>query len=580
MDQRFVSTGRAWPWLLKSTTLLAISASNAPLLAQITPSQALQQRLQEDQLRLRLLELNDDERSDQTLIEAAPSPEVRWSGSLRLQELTLETDLPKAQALQQQLQHWLGQTITEEQLREIRLVIETWYWQLDRAVSVTIGRADPEQGRLLLVVAPLLLEAVQVAPNPPHQLSDQQAINAVISALPLGSVIRPGKIESALLKLNDLWGVQVRARVEANSSGTGRTLVLLISDRSRFNALLELDNQLNRYVGTLRTLATLSAANTLGEGERLWINPSWWGSGQGTGTAPLQLGFDWPLGHDGLLLSGTANAGRYRLVNTGSTLYTGETAGVSLSLLQPLWRRDDRSLWIRFSGEGVHFRDARQEQNVDDKRGGVLRASLIGSSSDQWLGQGVTSWIVGGSFGSLNLNGNPTFKRFDALTSRLQGNYGVLNLNLVREQSFNATWSARWLLLGQWAFTNLSGYEQCGLGWPNGVRAYPPGENASSSCLVNQFDLNWRIRPWLKLVGFADLAWGERWRNPFPGSFQPNIYGLAGAGFGLDLGRSGNWLLALRAAFPLGGNPAEHSFIDLEAAEPTPRLWAGLQLWL
>ena len=580
VDQRSVRSAQRWGWLLKASALLSIALNHNPAGAQITPSQALQQRLQEDQLRLRLLEFDDEQRSDQPLIEAAPRRETAWSGSLQLNKLTLSTTLPKAQDLQQQLQRWVGQTISDEQLREIRLEIETWYWDLDRAVSVTVAQVNTDQGSLMVQVSPLVLDAVQVAPNPAHHLSDQQAINTVTRAVPLGSELRPGKIESALLKLNDLWGVDVRARLESGTGAAGRILVLLISDRNRTGALLEVDNYLNRYVGTLRTLATVNAANHLGRGERFWVNPSWWGSGQGTGTAPLQLGFDWPLGDNGLILSGSANAGRYRLVNTGSTLYTGDTAGISLSLLQPLWRRDEHSLWLRFSGEGLRFRDARQELNVDDKRGGVFRAAVIGSSSDRWLGQGFTSWVLGGSVGSLNLDGNPAFKRFDAFTTQLQGTYGALNLNLVREQSFNRAWSARWLLLGQWALTNLSGYEQCGLGWPNGVRAYPPGENSSSSCLVSQVDLNWRLRPWLKLIGFADLAWGERWRQPFPGSLQPNSYGLAGAGLGFDLGRTGSWLVSLRAAFPIGGNPADNSFIDLEAGDPTPQLWAGLQLWL
>lgn len=580
VDQRRVRSAQRWGWRLTASALVALISHHASVRAQITPSQALQQRLQEDQLRLRLLEVDDDQRSEQPLIEAAPRPETPWSSPLQLKTLALSTTLPEAQALQQQLQRWVGQTINDQQLSAIRLEIETWYWERDRAVSVTIAEANRQEGALILLVTPLVLDAVTVAPDPAHHLSDALAIGMVTRAVPLGSELRPGKIESALLKLNDLWGVDVRARLESDSGGAGRILVLVIRDLNRTGALLEVDNYLNRYVGTLRTLATLTAANRLGQGERVWVNPSWWGSGQGTGTAPLQLGVDWPLGDNGLLLSATANAGRYRLVNTGSTLYTGDTAGLSISLLQPLWRRDERSLWVRLSGEGLQFRDDRQHVNVDDKRSGVLRGALIGSSSDRWLGEGSTSWVLGGSMGSLNLDGNPAFKGFDALTTRFQGTYGALNLNLVREQRFNSTWSARWLVLGQWAFTNLSGYEQCGLGWPNGVRAYPPGENSSSSCLVSQFDLNWRLRPWLTLIGFADLAWGERWRQPFPGSLQPNSYGLAGAGFGFDLGRSGSWLVALRAAFPIGGNPATNSFIDLEVGDPSPQLWAGLQLWL
>lgn len=562
--------------LLVSALLVA-----TPLQAQITPSQSLQQRLQEDQLRLRLLELESDLRDDdQPLIRSAPDGNTPEQGSFQLKSLELSGDVSGIHELEQRLQPWIGTSIDAEDLKQIQETIAVWFWRRDQAVGSTIQRDPRHPGALTIRLAALELAGVEVDEAFPYQLSKRLAIGTVTAAVPLGTLIHPGKLESALLKLNDLWGVQVRGQLQPGPKANTRSLVLEITNGDRNTALLEVDNYLNRYVGNLRTLVTLSSANNLGLGERIWINPSWWGGTKGTGTAPVQLGVDWPIGVDGLLLSASANAGRYQLFNTGNVDYSGETAGISLSLTQPLWRRDDRSLWLRIGGEKVHFRDERNQLNLDDKRGGVLRASLVASSSDQWLGQGFNTLALVGSFGTINLDGNSNFKRFDQLTSRLQGSYGALNFNLVREQVFSSTWSARWLLLGQWATNNLSGYEQCGLGWPNGVRAYPPGENSSSSCVVSQMDLNWRLRPWLKLMAFADLGWGERWRDPFPGSLQPNSYGLAGAGFGMDLGRVGQGLLSLRAAIPIGGNPASGSFIDLEASAPTPRLWAGVQLWL
>ena len=575
MDQRVV-IGRVAAPLLVSTVLVA-----TPLQAQITPSQSLQQRLQEDQLRLHLLELESDQRDDaQPLIRNAPDVSTPEHGRFQIKSLKLIGDLNGMAELEQQLQHWIGQSIQAEDLQRIQEAIAVWFWRRDQAVGTTIELDPGLPGGLTIRLALLELSAVEVDEALPHQLNKRLAIGTVTAAVPLGTPIHPGKLESALLKLNDLWGVQVRGRLQPGPTATSRSLVLEITNGDRNAAVLEVDNYLNPYVGSLRTLVTLSSANNLGLGERIWLNPSWWGSSEGTGTAPLQLGVDWPIGVDGLLLSASANAGRYQLFNTGTIDYTGETAGISLSLTQPLWRRDERSLWLRISGEGVHFRDERNQINLDDKRGAVLRASLVASSSDQWLGQGFNTLALGGSFGTINLDGNSSFKRLDRLTSRLQGNYGALNINFVREHVLSSAWSARWLLLGQWAANNLSGYEQCGLGWPNGVRAYPPGENSSSSCVVSQMDLHWRPRPWLKLVAFADVGWGERWPDPFPGSLQPNSYGLAGAGFGMDLGRVGQGLLSLRAAFPIGGNPASGSFIDLEASAPSPRLWAGVQLWL
>ena len=67
MDQRVV-IGRVAAPLLVSTVLVA-----TPLQAQITPSQSLQQRLQKDQLRLRLLELESDQRDDPSRDRSSPT---------------------------------------------------------------------------------------------------------------------------------------------------------------------------------------------------------------------------------------------------------------------------------------------------------------------------------------------------------------------------------------------------------------------------------------------------------------------------------------------------------------------------
>ena len=97
VHQRPLRRGRArrpfWP--LAALGLIGLS-SGSPLLAQITPSQSLQQRLQEDQLRLRLLELEDDDAVDDSapLIQGAPQGPLTWSGSLELRRLELQGSGP------------------------------------------------------------------------------------------------------------------------------------------------------------------------------------------------------------------------------------------------------------------------------------------------------------------------------------------------------------------------------------------------------------------------------------------------------------------------------------------------------
>lgn len=236
------------------------------------PSQSLQQRLQEDQLRLRLLEFEDDDAVDGSapLIQGASQSPLPWSGSLQLKTLELESTLPEIQALEQSLQGWIGRRIEADQLRQIEQQIEAWFWQRDQVVGIHRIAAEPESGVLRLAIAPLTLAAVTVDPASAHQFNAARAIGFVTAAIPLGTALRPGKLESALLKLNDLWGVQVRGRLQSSADPDSRTLVLELADLQRQNVLLEVDNYLNRYVGTLRTWppgaqpTTSAAANASG----------------------------------------------------------------------------------------------------------------------------------------------------------------------------------------------------------------------------------------------------------------------------------------------------------------------------
>lgn len=58
-------------WVLVALGLVSLAVAS-PLQAQITPSQSLQQRLQEDQLRLRLLELDEADADAAPLIRRRP----------------------------------------------------------------------------------------------------------------------------------------------------------------------------------------------------------------------------------------------------------------------------------------------------------------------------------------------------------------------------------------------------------------------------------------------------------------------------------------------------------------------------
>ena len=550
--------------------------------AQITPSQSLQQQLQDDQKRDTLERLDGRDEQQQPVLEASPFINVTVPDGLRLEGLRIEGVLPEnAAGLEQLLQPWVGVEVNQAALRQMRAEILRWYGDRDQLVAVQFPAQDVKGGVLIVRILESRLGGVRVNDKLKHHLSDAIALSYISSAVPLGTVIRPGKLESALLKLNDLAGVEVRARLEPGQLPGTTEVVLDIRDGDRHNVVLDVDNYLNRFSGAIRTSVEFNASNPLGRGGRLWVKPSWWGNAQGTGTAPIMAGFKMPIGSDGLQLGLTANYSEYRVLDELYDLdFNGATFGSDLSLVQPLWRRPDRSLLLSLGGSYFSFDDYVGDLEIDDKQAGVARASIVSINRDRFLGVGINTLIAGVSVGSVDLSGNSDYEAFDELTAQVQGGYWKGTLLYRREQQFDSLWGLRLLLSGQFSGQNLDGFEQCGLGWPNGVRAYPPGEGSSTNCVVGQLDVSYRLKSWLKLVGFADAGWGERWVNTFPGSISPNSFSLFGGGLGFDLSVQENVLVNLRAAFPFGENSLYGNGLDADGYNPSVRVWAGLKVLL
>lgn len=550
--------------------------------AQILPSESLQQQIQEERLRQQIdtLERRDEKDAAPLVLPGQefviPSSEFVLRG-LRLEGVRHEN----AADLEAFLVGWIGRAMDQVSLQQLRQSILRWYSERDQLVVVTFSALDAEHGVLTIQVTEALLGAVAVDGRLQHHLNNALAMRYVTASVPLGSVIRPGKLESAILKLNDLAGISVRARLVAGTLPGTSDLILEIEDTDRHRLVLDVDNYLNRFSGSLRTALLAEGANPFGRGARFWVLPSWWGNAQGTGTAPVSAGLEMPLSADGLSMSASANYGEYRLLDSFyDDNINGSTFAGQASVIQPLWRRRDRSLFVQIGGGYYAFNDNLASLQIDNKQAGVGRLSLIGMNRDNWFGVAVNTLVLGISAGSVDLSGNQIYQAFDALTANVQGGYVKGSLLYLRQQQFDQRWGARLQLIGQVAGENLDGFEQCGLGWPNGVRAYPPGEASSSNCLVGQLDLNVQLNEWLTLVGFVDGGLGQRWVDPFPGALTPNGYGLAGGGVGFDLGRPQQWMVNLRAAFPFGANTLNDNGLDVDGFDPAARVWAGLRLWL
>lgn len=566
-----------------------------PVAALAQPSGGLQRFEREQNIRRQINEQNRQLlRDSETPQPAAPeqpgtipfttptppttAPEPR---SYRFERIEFSgVSVPWAGELQALAAPYLNTSLSLSQLEELRARIRDEYRRRNLLAVVTLPPQDTASGILRVQVLEARLGEVIISQDPPHRLRDRLARNAITAAVAPGSLLRLDKLTSALLKLNDLPAVTVSSTLRPGASEGLTDVVLRISEGKTVAVELSVSNEINSFFGSVDVDAVVNSRNLFGGGELLSIEGAWWGNAQDTGTVLGTLNFQMPVSPDGAQVSLYLNRSDYRLLRE---LYTddfnGYTANARMGIQHPFWRRPTRSLWGGVSGEVNRYVDDIEDVNLRDRTSQVARFTAIGQLQDSFLGVGLNTAILQYSIGNLDRSANSFDFDLDAFTANTNGVFNKLLLILNRQQIFSSRWESRLFIQAQKGFNNLDGAEQISLGYPNGVRAYPPGEAPGDSGVTGQFDLIYRLLPNLALVGFFDAGFVERLTDRYDGALSPNTYGLAGGGVGFDLGTSGEWLASLRAAWPVGSNPGSFDGTDADGVDAGVRVWASLKLW-
>lgn len=193
--------------------------------------------------------------------------------------------------------------------------------------------------------------------------------------------------------------------------------------------------------------------------------------------------------------------------------------------------------------ESINSNDEVLGLQVSDKEYRALTLGLTGDKTDS-IG---TSWGLGGgtfwggtsvTTGDLSLNNNDDFAA-DQLSARADGHYAKLNFYLGRQQILAERFSAKALLSGQLANTNLGGFEKFSLGGPSGINGFTVGEAAADQGWMLNTELRYAISPQFSASLLADAGGVCQYKNTWAGwnAGNPklqNCYQLASAGFGLN----------------------------------------------
>ncbi len=396
-------------------------------------------------------------------------------------------------------------------------------------------------------------------------LSDSLA-RSRMEGLSSGDTITELPLESRLLLLSDIPGVQVTSTLAPGASVGTSDLIIDLAPGRRVSGSVDADNAGNPYTGANRIGATIDINNPLGLGDVAELRVLTSGEGLKYARASYQLQVG--KGQVGVAYSWLD----YSLGKQFESLHAHGTAEIaSVFGRYPLIRSRDNNLYAQLAYDHKIFEDKVDATgSVINRKSDVLMASVYGDHRDQLGGGGFSSYGLTLSAGKLDIQ-TPAALALDAATAQTNGNFNKLSFNAARLQNLGGPFSIYGAINGQMASRNLDISEQMELGGMNAVRAYPEGEGFADEGYVATLEARMQLPKFsalpghLELVGFVDTGTVTLHRNPwFAGD---NRRTLSGAGVGLNWGEAGNFLVRTSYAWKLGNEKA------LSSPDKSGRFW-------
>ncbi|MFZ2293469.1 MAG: ShlB/FhaC/HecB family hemolysin secretion/activation protein [Polaromonas sp.] len=408
---------------------------------------------------------------------------------------------------------------------------------------VTIAVIEGEYGRI----------AVRNQSN----LSDG-LIQSQLEGLNSGDTVAIAPLESRLLLLSDIPGVNVTSTLVPGASVGASDLVVDVAPGRRVTGSIDADNAGNRYTGEYRLGATVNLNNAAGHGDVASLRLLTSGSGLNYARASYQMQF-------GKATAGVAYSWLgYELGREFAYAQATGTARIaSVYGSYPLIRSRNTNLYAGLAFDAKTFQDKRPlnlDTPVEDKKAQVLMASLRGDHRDDLGRGGLTAYSLTWSAGNIDIE-TPAIKALDARSAQSNGNFNKLGFNAMRLQSVTDTVSLYAGISGQFASKNLDVSEKMELGGMYGVRAYPVGEAYADQGYLLTLEARMQLPRFseqmpgrMQLIGFVDT--GSVTLNKNPWTTGDNRRTLSGAGVGLNWSETNNFLVRAFYARKLGNEAA------------------------
>ncbi|MEO6986620.1 MAG: ShlB/FhaC/HecB family hemolysin secretion/activation protein [Paralcaligenes sp.] len=460
-----------------------------------------------------------------------------------------------------------GHTLTLAQLNALVQTITDYY----HAHGYPLARAylppqTIEHGTVQIAVLEARYGQVKVTN---HSRVSDGPLAAVLAPLHAGDLITQGPLDSRLLLLGDLPGVDPHATLSPGAAVGTADLEVRADAGPLFTGSVTADDLGNRYTGRARLGANLDINSPLHRGDLLSANVLSSGKGLNYGHLAYQL----PVTGSGTRLGVAYSALTYHLAGGLGALEAHGTASVASAWIsQPFIR----SPAVNVSGR-VQFNHKMLDDRIDvaslisQRHSDSATFSLEGTRRDGFGGGGITLASASFTPGQLSFD-NAQAQANDVSGARTAGSYTRWNATLARLQTLTSATRLYASVSGQYSPNNLDPSEQFLLGGANSLRGYETGTLGGSSGYLATIELRHDLH--LPLPGqwqgtlFADT--GAVHRNAHPVGTDANVAHISDVGLALDWTGPYQWVSRLQVAIPVGATPT------IAGDRPSARVWLQL----
>ena len=182
-------------------------------------------------------------------LAAALASPVAAAQRVQLREVAVDGAPVEWEAYADLIEPLLGQSLSAADLDALRDNLEQELLRHKVLGVLRLPEQELTDGVLQLVFEPKVLGEVVVDPSIPHRLDDDWARQFVLVNLKPGDPIRLDRLESSILKLNDLAGVKAKSQLIPVPGSNRMDVLLKISDTKLLNGKVDPNNLINGLFG-------------------------------------------------------------------------------------------------------------------------------------------------------------------------------------------------------------------------------------------------------------------------------------------------------------------------------------------